>query len=204
MCARILGVAAIHREASAFILTGGKSSRMGADQAFLKMGGKTLLDIARELAAQVCKSVSVVGDRARFGPEAIEDIFPDSGPLGGIHAALSKTTNDLNLVLAVDTPFLDPRFLSWMLDEATSSQAVVTVPKLASGFQPLCAVYRRSFKNVAEEALKSGRFKIDPLYDKVDTRPITDGELKQLAFDSRMFDNLNTRADFDRALKTRP
>jgi molybdopterin-guanine dinucleotide biosynthesis protein A len=194
-------VAAIHRESAAFILTGGKSSRMGADKAFLKMGGKTLLDIARELAAQVCKSVSVVGDRTRFGPEAIEDIFPDSGPLGGIHAALSKTTADLNLVLAVDTPFLDPRFLSWMLDEATSSQAVVTFPKLATGYQPLCAVYRKSFKDVAEEALKSGRFKIDPLYDKVDTRPITDGELKQLAFDSRMFDNLNTRADFDRAVK---
>ena len=200
----MLGMAPIHRESAAFILTGGKSARMGEDKAFLQMGGKTLLDVARELAAKVCNTVNIVGDRERFGPEAIEDIFRDSGPLGGIHAALSNTTADLNLVLAVDTPFLDPKFLSWMLDEAASSQAVVTVPKLASGFQPLCAVYRRSFKDVAEEALKSGRFKIDPLYDKVSTRPVTDADLKQLAFDSRMFDNLNTRADFDRALKTKP
>ena len=200
----MLGMAPIQRESAAFILTGGKSSRMGEDKAFLHLGGKTLLDIARGLAAKVCNAVSIVGDRERFGPDAIEDIFPDSGPLGGIHAALSKTTADLNLLLAVDTPFLDPKFLSWMLDEAASSQAVVTVPKLASGFQPLCAVYRRSFKNVAEDALKGGRFKIDPLYDKVSTRPVTDADLKQLAFDSRMFDNLNTRADFDRALKTKP
>ena len=200
----MLGMAAIQRGSAAFILTGGKSSRMGEDKAFLKLRGETLLDIARQLAVKVCDSVMIVGDRARFGPDAIEDIFPDSGPLGGIHAALSKTSADLNLVLAVDTPFLDARFLSWMLEQAASSNAVVTFPKLATGYQPLCAVYRKSFKDVAEHALKSGRFKIDPLYDKVSTRPITDADFKQLAFDSRMFDNLNTRADFDRVLKTKP
>jgi molybdopterin-guanine dinucleotide biosynthesis protein A len=174
---------------------------MGEDKAFMRLGDQTLLDRVRKIAVSVCQTVSIVGDRARFGPDAIEDIFPDSGPLGGIHAALSATTSELNLILAVDTPFVYPKFLSWMLDQAASSEAVVTVPKLASGFQPLCAVYRRSFKRVAEDALKNGRFKIDPLYEKVSTRPITDADLKQLAFDSRMFDNLNTRADFERALK---
>ena len=146
---------------------------------------------------------SDLGDRARFGPDAIEDIFPDSGPLGGIHAALTATKSDLNLVLAVDTPFLEPKFLRWMLHRAATTHAIVTVPRLAAGYQPLCAVYRRSFKGFAEEALKNGNFKIDPLYAKVRTCPIDDAELKQLAFDIRMFDNLNTRADFDRALKAK-
>ena len=154
----MLAMAHLRKDSAAFILAGGKSSRMGEDKAFLQLGGRTLLDIARELAASVCQSVAIVGDRARFGPDAVEDVLPDSGPLGGIHAALSRTTADLNLVLAVDTPFLDSRFLSWMLDQAASSQAVVTVPKLVSGFQPLCAVYRRSFKDTAEEALRAGRY----------------------------------------------
>ena len=197
----MLAVAAIQKGSAAFVLAGGKSSRMGEDKAFLRLGDQTLLDLVREIAAGVCQVVSIVGDRARFGPKAIEDIFPDSGPLGGIHAALSATSSELNLILAVDTPFLDPKFIRWMLDRAASSREVVTVPKLSSGFQPLCAVYRRSFKEVAEDALKRGRFKIDPLYEKVSTRTITDADLKQLAFDSRMFDNLNTRADFERALK---
>jgi molybdopterin-guanine dinucleotide biosynthesis protein A len=196
-------MAAIQKGSAGFVLAGGKSSRMGADKAFLEFGGKTLLDIARGLVAGVCESVAIVGDRARFGPEAIEDIFPDSGPLGGIHAALSKTSSDLNLVLAVDTPFLDPKFLRWMLHRAATTHSIVTVPHLAAGYQPLCAVYRRSFKGFAEEALKNGRFKIDALYGKVRTCPITDAELNQLAFDIRMFDNLNTRADFDRALKAK-
>ncbi len=188
---------------AAFILAGGKSSRMGEDKAFLQLGGKSLLDIASETAASVCGSVIIVGDRGRFGSDAIEDVYPDSGPLGGIHAALASSRLDLNLVLAVDMPFVEPKFLRWMLHRAATTYAIVTVPRLTSGFQPLCAVYRRSFKGFAEAALKSGSFKIDALYQKVRTCPITDSELNQLAFDARMFDNLNTRADYDRALKTK-
>src|SRR3954464_13510045 len=89
--ARMLPVGPIVQNASAFILAGGKSSRMGEDKAFLRLGGKTLLELAQELVSGVCGSVFVVGDRARFGPKAIQDIFPDSGPLGGIHAALTAT-----------------------------------------------------------------------------------------------------------------
>ena len=62
---------------------------MGADKAFLELGGKTLLERARGLVADVCEKVAIVGDLARFGPDAIEDVFPDSGPLAGIHAAAS-------------------------------------------------------------------------------------------------------------------
>jgi molybdopterin-guanine dinucleotide biosynthesis protein A len=199
----MLPVTPVVQNASAFILAGGKSSRMGEDKAFLRLGGRTLLEIAQELASGVCGKAFVVGDRARFGPEAIEDIFPDSGPLGGIHAALAATKADLNLVIAVDTPFLEPKFLQWMLHRAATTHSIVTVPHLASGFQPLCAVYRRSFKSFAEEALKAGKFKIDPLYEKVRTQPITDAELNHLAFDLRMFDNLNTRVEFDRAVQAR-
>jgi len=90
-----------------------------------------------------------------------------------------------------------------MLHRAATTSAIVTVPRLTSGFQPLCAVYRRSFKAFAEAALKNNSFKIDALYAKVRTCPITEAELNQLAFDARMFDNLNTRADYDRALNTK-
>jgi molybdopterin-guanine dinucleotide biosynthesis protein A len=176
---------------------------MGEDKAFLRLGDRSLLEIARANAAEVCSSVAVVGDRSRFGAASIEDVYPDCGPLAGIHAALTASKTDLNLVLAVDTPFLDVRFLRWILEEAERSGAVVAVPQLASGFQPLCAVYRRSFKDAAEAALQTKRHKIDALYPQVSTRIITEQELNHLAFDTRMFDNLNTRAEFDRALRAR-
>jgi molybdenum cofactor guanylyltransferase len=199
----MLAVSTARQQATAFILAGGKSSRMGEDKAFLRLGGRTLLDAVQQIAAEVCASVAVVGDRGRFGPAAIEDIYPDCGPLGGIHAALAATKTELNLVLAVDTPFVHPKFLRWMLEQAEHSDAVVTVPRLDSGFQPLCAVYRRAFLHVAEESLRAKRNKIDPLYARVSTRVITEDELNHLAFDTRMFDNLNTRAEFNRASRGR-
>src|SRR3954466_8647373 len=132
-------------QVSAFVLAGGKSSRMGRDKAMLTLGGQTLLQRAQELARTITTQVRLVGSRERYGPEAIEDVYVERGPLGGIHAALSSTTTGLNLVLAVDTPFVPPEFLQFLVDEAERSETTVTVPSLDGRFQPLCAVYRREF-----------------------------------------------------------
>ena len=130
----------------------------------------TLLQRAREKAKSVCPSVSTVGSQAQFGPDAIEDIFPGCGPLAGIHAALRSSHSELNLVLAVDIPFVETRFLEYLLREAHHSGAAVVVPRVAGGWQPLCAVYRPKFAEVAEAALDSGRCKIDALFNQLQIR----------------------------------
>ena len=187
------------RNGSAFILAGGKSSRMGEDKAQLKLQGRTLLEIALEKARQAVATVGIVGPRASFGAAAIEDIFPNCGPLGGIHAALTHSSCDFNLVVAVDTPFVEARFFQFLLQQAQNSGAAVTLARTADGFQPLCAVYRKTFMEVAEIALKEGRYKIDALFPLVQTRIIEEAELRKLAFDPAMFENLNTRMEYERA-----
>jgi molybdenum cofactor guanylyltransferase len=187
----------------AFILAGGKSSRMGENKAQLKLHGKTLLEIAVEKAREVVADVSVVGPRASFGPDAIEDIFPGCGPLGGIHAALANSHSDLNLILAVDTPFVETRFLRFLLEQAQAACAIATIARTNDGFQPLCSVYHTSFGREAEKALKERRYKIDALFPLVKARIIDQAELRRFAFDPAMFQNLNTRAEYERA-KTRP
>ncbi|MGA9040297.1 MAG: molybdenum cofactor guanylyltransferase [Terriglobales bacterium] len=187
--------------ATAFILAGGKSSRMGADKAFLELGGRTLLARALELAKTVAAQVQLVGDKAKFAPfgTVVEDIYPGRGPLGGIHAALMSTTTDFNLMLAVDLPFIGPQFLMYLLSEAQRTKAVVTVARTGGGFQPLCAVYRKEFADVAEQALQAGNNKIDSLFRRVNTRVIDEEELAKAGFDIRIFQNLNTPEDWDRA-----
>jgi len=102
-------------------------------------------------------------------------------------------------MLAVDLPFLQARFLHYLADEARAANAVVTVPKAAGGLQPLCAVYRREFGLVAEQALSAGRNKIDTLFGRVAVRIIEEGELVRFAFPATMFDNLNTREEWEQA-----
>jgi molybdopterin-guanine dinucleotide biosynthesis protein A len=181
-------------EVSAFVLAGGRSSRMGMDKAFIEFQGRTLLDRALTLVTAITPNVHIVGNRAKFGAfgKVVEDEFPDHGPLGGIHAALRSSTAELNLILALDMPFVQERFLNYLVSEAEKGDAVATVPTAAGNWQPLCAVYRKAFADLAEPALRSGRNKIDPLFKDALVRVITQDELERAGFSAELFRNLNT------------
>lgn len=186
---------------SAFVLAGGKSTRMGADKALLDLGGAPLIIRALALAGTVTDRVTIVGDPAKFSRygRTIADVYPDRGPLGGIHAALSSSEADWNLLLAVDLPFLQPAFLKYLFAEAQSSNAVAIVPFADGHWHPLCAIYKREFGEYASGSLSLGHNKVDPLFSEVSTRVIAEQELAALGFQSSMFRNLNTPADWDRA-----
>jgi molybdopterin-guanine dinucleotide biosynthesis protein A len=197
---------------TAFILAGGKSSRMGADKAFLKFQNTTLLERAIGMAKQAADKVHVCGPREKFGPEAIEDVFPDCGPLAGIHAALKSSSSELNLILAVDLPFVEADFLQYLVRQAEAETGSKTesggvhaiVPRAAGGWQPLCALYRKLFAETAEKALQQKRYKIDKLFAEVPVHPIEEPEILRAGFSLKMFDNLNTREEFELAQRRAP
>jgi len=186
---------------SGFVLAGGRSSRMGSDKAFLEFNGCTLLARALDLLHRLTPEVRIVGPAAKFAAYApvVEDIYTGRGPLAGIHAALTSSPTDLNLMLAVDLPFVAESLMQFIVERAQCSDAVVTVPRIAGGYQPLCAVYRRAFAPLAQAALESGRNKIDALFSDANTRVLEESELRQFAFEARMFENLNTPEDLRRA-----
>ena len=136
---------------------------MGSDKAFLEWEGETLLAHAMSLAGCVASEVRIVGEAgkfANFGP-VVEDVYRGCGPLGAIHAALSSTLSELNLIMAIDLPFVEPGFLEYLVAQAQESRAVVTVPRAGGGLQPLCAVYRREFAGTAGQSLQQARNKMD-------------------------------------------
>jgi molybdenum cofactor guanylyltransferase len=188
-----------------FLLAGGKSSRMGTntDKVFLDFDGSTLLDRALAVIGAVCEGVTIVGDPAKFGKYAaakygvVGDIFPGCGPLGGIHAALVNSSAELNLMLAVDMPFVSSELLAFVFAAAENedNHSIVTVPRTSRGFQPLCAVYRREFSAAAEQALRAGRYKIDAAFAGVSIRVIEGSELAAAGFSERSFFNVNTPQD---------
>jgi len=182
---------------TAFVLAGGKSTRMGSEKAFVVLDGKTLLERAMHTLRTLTQDVIIIGARSKFSMYApvVEDIFPHRGPLGGIHAALTATHTHLNLVLAVDLPFVQESFLRFLLKAAQETDAMVVVPSAAGGWQPLCAVYRKVFGKAAEEALKVGRNKIDLLFGPVPVLTIPEQEIIRAGFSLDMFRNINTRED---------
>ena len=185
-------------DVTAFILAGGKSTRMGTDKAFVELDGRTLLSRALDLARSVTPDIRIVGDPAKFSPfaPAVEDIFPNSGPLGGIHAALRSSHTDLNLILAVDVPFVSPALLQYVIMRArNSASATVTLAQADGRWQPLCAVYRKRFAVAAEQSLRAGHNKIDKVFEVTTTQVIAEAELEAAGFPAMMFRNLNTQKE---------
>jgi len=189
------------KNVTAFVLAGGKSTRMGVDKAFLELAGKPLIARAVGLAKLVSPQVKIVGDPAKFAEfgEVVPDIFFERGPLGGIHAALMSSQTERNLILSVDLPFVEKRFLEFLIVQANASDSIVTVPFAAGHLQTLCALYRRPFLHAAERALTAGRNRVDTLFSEVKTRTISEKELIAEDFPLSMFRNLNTREDWEAA-----
>ncbi len=191
-------------DVTAFILAGGKSTRMGRDKAFLEIDGQTLLERALAKARGLTENTMIVASRANFstfGP-VVEDVFCERGPLGAIHAALAASATELNLVLAVDVPFVPEAFLWWLIGEARKSEAAVTVVRVAGRLQPLCGVYRKSFCETAQRSLEAGENKIDRLFSGVPTCVIEEEQLVSAGFSGEMFRNVNTRQEWEEVVST--
>jgi molybdenum cofactor guanylyltransferase len=184
--------------ARAYVIAGGKSLRMGRDKAFLELGGRTLLRNALAFARVVSSEVKIVGDPQKFGEfgAVVRDIYPERGPLGGIHAALVESPSELNLMLGVDLPFLEVGFLQLLISTAKDSPALVTVPRIDGYYQPLAAVYRKEFSGLAEKALAENRNKIDALFSDISVRVVNQEEIAGNGFSSAMFRNVNTPEDW--------
>jgi molybdopterin-guanine dinucleotide biosynthesis protein A len=193
------------REFTAFVLAGGKSTRMGTDKAFLDFRGKTLLQRALDTLRSLTPEVMIVGERNKYVAFApvVEDVFRARGPLGGIHAALAATATDLNLLLAVDLPFVQKSLLSFLLNKAAQTDALAVVPRTDGYFQTLCAIFRKDFGQVAEESLQRGENKIDAVFERVKVMIVEEDELARRGFPSRMFSNLNTPQELQRAKRQR-
>lgn len=189
-------------DVTAFVLTGGRSVRMGQDKALLRLhDGETFLERAIATCGAVAGQVGIVGPRSRYGAyawagEIVEDIYSDRGPLGGIHAALSITKTDWNLCLAVDLPAVNAALLRWLLQQARSAGKLITVPDVGGRQQPLCAVYRGGFREVADKALKDNRNKVSGSFPSEETHIIAEVEIVAAEFDPNMFANVNTPEEF--------
>jgi molybdopterin-guanine dinucleotide biosynthesis protein A len=147
---------------NAFVLAGGQSTRMGRDKALLVVDGETLLEQMLEKLRAVGLTPRICGSRSDLArlAEVVPDNFPQSGPLGGIEAALAVSDSELNLFVPVDLPGLPLQFLRWLMERAETSRAVATIPRYGDRPQPLCAVYSRRLLEGLRESLGAGRGKV--------------------------------------------
>ena len=188
-------------DVSGIVLAGGNSSRFKTDKALLKWDGEPLLLRQVRLLKSLLEEVIVAGGKRRRvdGAIAVEDLIKGKGPLGGIHAGLKASSNDYNLIIPCDLPFLRGEVLSMLLDEIDGRSWVI-LPVVRGYVEPLVGVYHRGCLPHIEELLKSDRLKVTELLSLVPFKLIPEERVLRVDPDLRSFFNLNTPRDYRRAL----
>ncbi len=141
-----------------FVLAGGRSSRMGSDKARALFGGVPLIQAALQTIDAVGIPVHIAGARSDLSSFAaqISDTFAETGPLGGVHAALSVSDAEWNLFLPVDLPLMPSSLLACLLRRATLTGAPVTAARLNGRIQPFPVVLHRSVLPSITQRLETG------------------------------------------------
>jgi len=183
------------KRATAIILAGGRSSRMGADKSLLSVDGQPIIEtICERLAGrfdQILISANEPEKLAFLGLEVVPDRIPGQGPLMGIASALEASSSELNFVVACDIPRIHIGFVEEMLAEAERSGADVVVPTTGSEeYEPLFAVYRKSALESINKVLASGGRRISDIFAQCRVKYVR-------LTDTEWLRNLNTPAEYE-------
>jgi len=195
--------------AEAFLLVGGKSSRMGRDKSLLEINGATLIQRTSELLIPLVSKITLVTSASppdkpatanrysSFGLPTLADRWQNAGPLGGIATALAAAQYPWALILACDMPFLTKEWLTYLLGQIVKSDTEdVIIPETARGLEPLCAIYRTSCAPTLAATLNHGIRKVTDALAHMTQRRITKNEWRTFSPDGNLFGNLNTWQDY--------
>lgn len=200
------------------IQAGGKSLRMGRDKAWVDLNGEPLitrvLSAARPVVDRLmiiisdsCDSLGRFSDLARlWDAELRVDVYPDRGPLAGIHATLAACPEgDSALVLACDLPFISTEMLRVLRNHHERVKPSITVPVSSDGrLQPLASIYSDNCKRAVEKQLAEGKLRVDLLFDLLRTHRVLAADYSHLAGCERFFLNVNSPSDLSAIGPTAP
>jgi molybdenum cofactor guanylyltransferase len=186
-------------DATAVVLAGGASSRMGREKSLLDIEGIPLIERVLGQLRGRFREVLISAEEAeafRFtGVRVITDPAPGQGPLMGISVALEEAEADAVFVVACDIPDIDHSVLRRLFD--ASRGADCAVPRRSDGkWEPLFSMWRRSALPAVREVLSSGRRKIDAAFPLLTLAIVDIGEARWLR-------NLNTPEDVTDYLRSR-
>ena len=184
----------IRERASAIILAGGKSTRMGSDKALLSINGVPLIRSALQQLSpsfsEVLISSATTSQYGFCGARVVPDSESNLGPIGGIATAMESAVNDVCFVVACDIPRISVRVLRKMFRALSGADGVV--PTIKGKIEPLFAIYTKRMLPAIRKAIASGERRIRMVYPEC--------QIRYVEIDDPII-NLNTREEYRRYLE---
>lgn len=185
------------------ILAGGQNKRFeGRNKAFIRIGGQRILDRLLEVYGRLFDQIVLVtNDPAAYmdvDALIVSDHYEVRSSLNGLHAGLFAAAHDYAFFAACDTPFIKGALIRHLVDRI-EPKADLIVPATAAGYEPMCAVYKKSCLPAMAWQLEHGLLKILGLFRKLRVKTIPEASLRAVDPELISFFNINTPEDLLRA-----
>ncbi len=182
------------------ILAGGKSSRMGKDKALLSIDNDNFIKRLSETFSFFQEKMIARGNKdstADLTWPVIPDVYPDHGPIGGLHAALKNCRSEALFLTACDTPLIKPEVF-WKLQDRMREDVDAVIAVTEDGkYHPLCGIYKKQVADLVEEQILGGDNRIRHVLKRIRV------EYVQLNAEEDGLYNINTPEDYTLYIKTK-
>jgi len=190
----------MYSDITGVILAGGKSSRMGVNKSFLKLGNQTIIERIVDLMKSIFNEVIIVTntpDEYKFlNLPLYEDIYKWKGPLAGIHSALIHSQTEKIFVLSCDVPLMSKEMIEYIIEYKTDKSIVFC--EAAGYHQPLVGVYSKKILSEIEKFISNNEMSDKSFHQFL---KIVDAEIihpEKLSFyNDEIFFNVNRPEDYE-------
>src|SRR5262249_4247342 len=184
------------------------SRRMGRPKAWLPFGPERMLQRVVRLVGTVAQAIVVVAAPDQAVPDLpadvaiVRDPVAGRGPLQGLAAGFAARADPVKLVYATatDVPFLQPDWITRLAELIGGDD--LAIPFIDGYYHPLAALYRsRAVLPAIEDLLNANRLRPVFLVEAVQTRIVTEAEMRAVDPELRSLRNLNHPGDYQQALR---
>ena len=183
------------------ILAGGKSSRMGKDKSLLEIENKSLTEIIYNKLKNVCSEIIIssnIEENKIPGTVHIHDTYKDIGPIGGIYSSLKKSSNEKNIIVSCDMPFISEEFIAYLIEKSANYN--VCISEFNKKLFPFPGIYNKKILNLLKTEIKLKHYKLISLIQKTNFLTVKHNEIQNL-ITKNTFYNINTTENYKKALK---
>ncbi|HHW37038.1 MAG TPA: molybdenum cofactor guanylyltransferase [Bacillales bacterium] len=189
--------------ATAIILAGGKSSRMGTNKALLPMDGKPNIELIKDQVTPFFSDIILVTNDFEayefLKVPMVKDEYIGKGPLAGIHTGLKNSKTETNFFIACDMPFVSGKLAKHLVELCNTFEAVV--PRINGTLHPLFSVFKKSVLPKVDQCLQEDRLKIRDLLEEIQVLYVKEAELERVMVGNieKIFYNMNYPLDYQQA-----
>lgn len=179
----------------AFVLAGGKSTRMGTDKGLVLHLGKPFVVRIIEAIQSHSDSITIISNTSNYnylGYPILEDLIKNKGPLAGIYSGLKHSSSQHNLFVSCDMPLLNNAVINHLILHADySSDASVLIHN--NNIEPLCGIYNKKITETLKSLIEEDKLSVISALQHLNVHYIDVSNVDGITPDS--LKNINTKTE---------